>query len=247
MKRLLCAIVLLAALTPDRALAFSDYEVFGLAPLEGGGGGGRYFTTSPIDGYGCGVCHTGGIEPVVQIFGLPETGYVPGAAYDIVLTWLFSQIPHSLNLEIVNAAGQAAGTISVPTELEAADRCAVAPNDPAAHLIEEAAPRQILWMNACGSSRLRFRFVAPADPEITFAASIVRSDMSEKPEGDGVLEIRRVLSQSGSAPQSSSCSAPRSAASAAGLPAWLGVAALAFVLLALRVRKASRSLRKSRD
>ena len=197
---LLCVFV-----APRQARAFSDYELFGLPPLEGGGGGGRYFTASPVDGYGCGVCHRGGIEPIVQLRGLPESEYVPGTTYDVELTWFFPQAWHSLNLEIVNASGQAAGTISLSDNLEAADRCSEPANEPAAKLVDDAAPRRVLWMNACGSSRLRFRFLAPADLELTFAASVVRSDKSEKPEGDGALEIRRVLRRQGFAKSVATC------------------------------------------
>jgi MYXO-CTERM domain-containing protein len=205
-RNLLLCLLWLAALTaPQSAAAFSDYEVFGLAPLEGGGGGGRYFTTSPIDGYGCGVCHTGGIAPAVQLRGLPESEFVPGAAYDVELVWLFPQEPHSLTLEIVNTRGEAAGDIVLPAILEAADRCTdpEMPNEPAARLIEEALPRRLLWLSQCGASRLRFRFVAPQDLELTFAMSMVRADRSEKPEGDGVTEIRRVLRRQGFAKQES--------------------------------------------
>jgi hypothetical protein len=242
-KRLfgLCVLWLAVLAAPSNAAAFSDYELFALPPLEGGGGGGRYFTTSPLDGYGCGVCHMGGTKPVVQLRGLPEHEFVPGAAYDVELVWLSPQEPHSLNLEIVNTRGEAAGQIILPQILEPADRCSDVemPNEPAARLIEEALPRRILWLSQCGASRLRFRFVAPPDLEVTLALSMVRTDRSEKPEGDGVTEIRRVLRRQGFAKQDVSCGlnhpAPGHASGAA-----VGLMLLFGWVSALRVRRARR-------
>lgn len=212
MKRseLSAALLLLMALgSPKRALAFSDYELFGLAPHDVGGGGGRFFTASPADGYGCGVCHLGGIPPKVQLRGLPEKEFDPGVSYDVELVWLFPEFPHALNLEFVNALGQRAGTITLPdpATLQPEDLCdAKHGNEPATHLIEESAPRQVLWVDDCGARRVRFRFTTAADPQFTFAAGIVRTDASEKPDGDGVTEVRRVLYRRGSAPVESGCS-----------------------------------------
>jgi hypothetical protein len=204
MRRLRQAGVLLAAAfgSAGSASAFSDYELFALPTLEGGGGGGRYFTASPVDGYGCGVCHLGGVAPFVTVHGMPEQEYVPGTTYNVEVAWLYPQYPHALNLELVTPLGQAAGVLALPdaSTLEPADRCdAASGGAPAARLIAEGA-RQILSMDDCGSTRLRFLFTAPAEPELTFAASIVRTDKSEKPEGDGVLEIRRVLHPQGYQP-----------------------------------------------
>src|SRR5262245_23122316 len=43
----------------DDARAFSDPTIYGKYPSQKlGGGGGRYFTGSPADGYSCSVCHT---------------------------------------------------------------------------------------------------------------------------------------------------------------------------------------------
>ena len=201
-----------ALFAPARGRAFSDYELFSLPPLEGGGGGGRYFTGSTSDGYGCAVCHLGGVTPIVQLRGLPEREYVPGMVYDVEITWLFPQIKHALNLELVTPQGAAGGTITLPEEaaLLPDERCdAENGSRPAAVIIAESAPRQVLSLNACGAQRVRFRFTAPAEPQVMFAASIVRSDDSEKPEGDGVTELRRVLYRQGFAvSRSAACSVP---------------------------------------
>jgi len=218
-------------LAPARGRAFSDYELFSLPPLEGGGGGGRYFTGSTSDGYGCAVCHLGGITPIVLLRGLPEEEYVPGMAYDVELTWLFPQVKHALNLELVTPQGAAGGTITLPEEAALApdERCdAEHGNRAASVIIPESAPRQVLSVNACGAKRVRFRFTAPAEPQVMFAASIVRSDDSEKPEGDGVTELRRVLYRQGLA-------VSRSAAACSASTVSVGASELncASVLLAL--------------
>lgn len=222
---------------PLRAQAFSDYELFALPPLEGGGGQ-RFFTGSSSDGYNCGVCHRGGVAPNVQIRGLPEREYLAGATYDIELVWSAPDQPHALNLEFVTPQGRAAGTITLPepTSLQPADLCDAANGGgPAAQLIEESAPRQVLWLDDCGATRLRFRYTAPADPQLTFAASIVRTDKSEKPEGDGVLELRRNLHVPGYTAQqpSASCSVGAARAPSHSL---LGLLTLLLGLVSLRRR-----------
>jgi hypothetical protein len=253
MRRLCQVVVLLAAAfgSAGSVSAFSDYELFALPPLEGGGGGGRYFTASPVDGYGCGVCHLGGVEPFVTVHGLPEHEYVPGTTYNVEVAWLYPQFPHALNLELVNPLGQAAGLLALPdaSALEPADRCDPSLGAaPAAHLIAEGA-RQILSMDDCGSTRLRFLFTAPAEPELTFAASIVRTDKSEKPEGDGVLEIRRVLHPQGYQPDAVVGGNKCSVAAVVGNPP-PGVRSVSFVTLCLGLalcvrRRRAQALRPS--
>lgn len=73
-----------------KARAFSDPSLYGKYPSEQlGGGGGRYFTGSPADGYGCSVCHTAPVDyhwPLYQS-GLPVDGYIPGNPYTVRLQW----------------------------------------------------------------------------------------------------------------------------------------------------------------
>jgi MYXO-CTERM domain-containing protein len=68
----------------------------------------------------------------------------------------------------------------------------------------------VLWVDDCGAQRVRFRYVAPNVPQLMFAASLVRTDASEKPEGDGVTELRRELSLVGTAAPDDGCSVGRS-------------------------------------
>jgi MYXO-CTERM domain-containing protein len=177
MMRSAALVLLIATALPGAAHAFSDYEVFALPVLEGGGGG-RYFTGSSADGYTCGVCHLGGRQPNVELRGLPEREFVPGAVYDVEIIWQAFAVPHALNLEFVTPSGEAAGTIVLPdpNSLEPADRCdAVHENAVATQLIPESAPRQVLWVDDCGAQRVRFRYVAPNVPQLMFAASLVRT------------------------------------------------------------------------
>lgn len=84
----LCA----AALACGKAHAFSEPLYYSSDPA-GGGSGGRWFTGSPAEGYGCTVCHTGNAgQPAPTVYplhveGLPPAGYVPGAVYDLRLSW----------------------------------------------------------------------------------------------------------------------------------------------------------------
>lgn len=229
------ALTLALCLASGRAAAFSDYELFPADPLLSGGGG-RFFTGSPVDGFGCSVCHSGGLEPQVVFQGLPAGEYVPGTIYDVEVTWSDPQRPHALALEFVTALGQAAGQLTPLEPSDASERCAGdASGEPPTH-ISHVAGRTILTLDDCGASRLRFRFAAPADPSLVFAASVVRSDLSQTPEGDGTFELRQVLVRQGVTrpPSTSTCSsaAARPPSAARCTPAF--VALLGALALAVR-------------
>jgi len=191
------AIQTLAAVTAlglsSSAHAYSDQDRFALAS-EKGGGAGRYFTGSPADGFGCSVCHTGGTAPRVQVRGLPEN-FVPGTTYDLELSWDNPMLSHSLNLEFVTEQGAAAGTLALPAEtaIGAVERCDGKRDGEVATKLYAVGARQVLALADCGASLVRARWTAPQATEVTFAAAIVRSDSSAKPEGDGVAEISRTM------------------------------------------------------
>jgi hypothetical protein len=73
-----------------QAHAYSSSEAFAEPPGTGGGGG-RWFSGSPADGFSCGVCHLP--TPSLRRFplyvaGLPSgTGYALAAKQQIVLSW----------------------------------------------------------------------------------------------------------------------------------------------------------------
>jgi hypothetical protein len=201
MRPLLVALVVLAGLCAGtRARAFSDKERFP-ANVQEGGGGGRLFTGSPVDGYACNVCHEGGQEPNVVVYGLPIDGYVPGQTYDLEIAWNDPGAPYALHVEIVNQiTGRAAGQLSQvdPATLgDARGRCGSLPNEEPADYILEGLGRQVIGVEACGASNVRFRFTAPNLPQVVFTGSVVRSDSSASAEGDGVQNLGRVLKRVG--------------------------------------------------
>jgi hypothetical protein len=53
--------------------------------------------------------------------------------------------------------------------------------------------RQIVGVSNCGAQTLRFRFKAPDAESVAFAGAVVRTDASETQDGDGVLELKRIL------------------------------------------------------
>ncbi len=83
MLAVLCLGVLGSA---ESARAFTDPGSFYAKPVDGGGGG-RWFTGAPPDGYGCGVCHSGSRAEDLVVEGLPAQGYTPGETYRIRIAW----------------------------------------------------------------------------------------------------------------------------------------------------------------
>ena len=108
---------LVTALACSPAHAFSDPLSFA-DTVQLGGGGGRFFTGSPADGYGCDVCHSGGPSAKLQLVGLPLAGYQPGASYEIRVEWPVTLQNMGLALEITDAGGQAAGALRLPPSSE---------------------------------------------------------------------------------------------------------------------------------
>lgn len=79
---------------------------------EMGGGGGRYFTGSPRDGFTCGVCHQSERFFDIELQGFPEK-IKPGQTYDLRFTWEGEATRVHFNAEIVNAKGVSAGELVV--------------------------------------------------------------------------------------------------------------------------------------
>lgn len=126
-----------AAWSPSRASAFTEPRTYYDDAL-GGGGGGRWFTGSPAEGYACSVCHTGPGPESLTIEGLPEDGYVPGQTYEIHVAWpefaeraaeirAEGEEPASMGLvaELVAETGEASGRVRValPAEAEPGELC----------------------------------------------------------------------------------------------------------------------------
>src|SRR5688572_5967785 len=81
------AVLLVAMNASLSAHAFSSPEAYVEQPYTGGGGG-RWFSGSPAEGFGCSVCHSaapGQREFPLYVAGLPvDSGYSLAAAQQIV-------------------------------------------------------------------------------------------------------------------------------------------------------------------
>jgi hypothetical protein len=71
------------------ARAYSAAEAY-MEPAASGGGGGRWFSGSPADGFSCGVCHLpSGVRAFpLHVSGLPrDAGYALAAKQQVVMSW----------------------------------------------------------------------------------------------------------------------------------------------------------------
>jgi hypothetical protein len=182
---------------PAPASAFSDPLKFGLISIAGGGGG-RYFTGSPADGYTCKVCHEGGAEPKLTVLGLPLVGYHPGLRYEVTLSWPATVEKFSAAVEITDSHGKPAGSVRLPPddEVEAAEYCEPAEVGILAASISDAPNgRRVISLPDCGSRRLRFLWTAPPNDvgPVWFAGSSVWSDGEDDADHDGVTDFGRVI------------------------------------------------------
>lgn len=249
----LLLVPLMAATQVARAYSsFADYA----RSIEEGGGGGKFFTGTPADGYTCDVCHTGGAPAKLDVVGLPSAGYVPGQTYEIAFAWPMA--PHiALMVELTDDSGTTAGTPSlVPyAQWTEAEKCA---QDafPAADICRAGAAagccreldatrdacsfpgeRSMFWMLECGARAARFHWTAPLQPvDIWFSASIVSSSTGNDAAGDGVTLKRQLL-------RPASSSSPRVGAVGScqlqlgGSSSLLGAALMCLLVLGVRSRR----------
>jgi hypothetical protein len=240
-------LLVLVCACAGRARAFSDPLSFG-DDVKVGGGGGRYFTGSVGDGYGCNVCHSGGESPVLEVLGLPTHGYVPGGSYEISIAWPVNIEHVGLALEITDARGAAAGLIRLPPphEVPDAERCEPIADGVKAGVLHESPSRTVLQVPDCGARRVRFLWTVPAAaPELVlFSGGIVASDGQADVDHDGVTMFSRTLTRSGAPAVTvlhGSCSVrtgPRASSRQAG---WLFAVAL-LALSAARHLRAPRAM-----
>ncbi len=211
-----CLLVCSAAASD--AHAFSEPTLYGDEVVNGGGGG-RFFTGAPLDGFTCAVCHQGGTPPELTISGFPSR-FVPGTSYDIVLSWQHPESPHALNLEVVDSDGRAAGELLLPPEdeLQDDDRCILSEDEALRQLqasyLTEFGERTVVGVRGCGARRLHFSFTAPDTARVALTASVLRADGSDDPKGDGVRALRQVANRVGETarPVVGSCAAGRGGA-----------------------------------
>jgi len=230
---------------PARAHAYLDGRTFTDDAITGGGGG-RYFTGAPGDGYDCAVCHRGGAPLSLAVEGVPADGWQPGQRYDLSIA--FPEGPRNVSamLEIADEEGSAVGMLAALPEDDLADldRCRVGTS---AVVPVDVAGRTVVRVEPCGARRARVRWTAPSAPvtSVRLFASIVAADDSGEPGGDStgrVVQPLRAMSEPPfeggtlSARCSTSASSPRAASW------WLGGMAVA----ALATRARSRRRRMTR-
>jgi len=88
------------------------------APAQYGGGNGNRFTGSPGSHWNCGACHVADPKLSVEVTAdgrdLHGQGYAPGETYSLVVTLSDAAKASAFALEIVDANGEAAGTLALP-------------------------------------------------------------------------------------------------------------------------------------
>lgn len=215
------------AVAPSAAFAFSSSARFA-APVSGletgawGGGGGRWFTGSPGDGYACSVCH-GEREGAFTVDGIPDE-FEPGAAYVFEIAW-----PEGDNgavaLEVVDATGRPVGAITIEDDAAEA-RC---PADTPATQAWPVGEREVVLTEACGARYQRVRWTAPTTEIEAFVyAAGVLGNRSGDPTGDTTLTARFALRRVGApSPVAASAGCATSPFSSDG--AWLWVALVPWV------------------
>lgn len=211
--RAIGAVLLVTAWVVARASSAHAYSSFSdyIRPIQEGGGGGRLFSGTPADGYGCDVCHSGAEGAKLEVIGLPADGYVPGLSYEITLRWP-QDVPHvALMAELSDPRGQPLGTTAlVPyaswelgerceNDFPAADVCRVgSDNDGCCRDLEPdrdgcslPGTRNVLWVLDCASRFARMVWTAPpaASGDVWFSAEMVTSNLQNDALGDGVTEF----------------------------------------------------------
>jgi hypothetical protein len=185
----------LACTTAATAHAYQNPTRFG-DTVEEGGGGGRYFTGGPGDGFTCSVCHTKGTPAHLNISGLPEGNYLPGQQYTIMIEWAQELTHVALNAEVTNESGVTLGELTFlkPEEIAAEDQC-VGVAFPAALPMPVADGRTVVLAGECGATRARFHWTAPTGSASAawFSGSLVVSDEDGSVAGDSVTDFSRVI------------------------------------------------------
>jgi MYXO-CTERM domain-containing protein len=235
------------------ARAYSDPFLY-TEPVELGGGGGRWFTGSSADGYGCEVCHTGAPGVNLQIGGVPLDGFVPGSSYELSIAWPPTVEHLTMIAELADEARNGVGTIALPrgetrlpVELCTGELMGASPSD--VHVVEPG--RQLLSVIDCGARMVRFQWTAPApSPErVWLHVGFVAADHDATPAGDAVTMVKHPLPVAGQtlgtrvvAKSGCGVTQPGSPHGRVAAAAWLGLA----LLLVLRTRRVANASGASR-
>ena len=209
-----CAVAFTLSMA-NEAHAYSNFNDY-VRAIEMGGGGGRLFSGTPGDSYGCDVCHRGAEGAELRVIGLPTEGYVPGQAYEIAFQWPLAATDVALMAEVTDLAGGPAGAISLlpipawqPGEFcedgvnPAADVCRAGDVDASCCIYHMGmspdacafpGERSVLWVQDCRSDFARMVWTAPSVPmDVWFSTEMVTSDLQFDAVGDGATSLRMRL------------------------------------------------------
>lgn len=196
------ALALLPQLTP-RAHAYSDPSSYPL-PVREGGGGGRWFTGSAVDGFGCNVCHDASGDLQISVTGLPEaTGYTANHDYEVWVQWPRELEHLAMVLELVDDRGVRAGSLQLPRfEATTPDEHCTEPGAEkmsASSVIDAESGRQFATVIDCGSRAMRVLWTAPATTTGTvwLAGGLVGSNDDASTDGDVSVMLQRAIKPEG--------------------------------------------------
>jgi hypothetical protein len=241
------ALASFAAMAPAPVRAYSDGTDFDRPALEGGGGG-RHFTGSPVDGYTCAVCHGDAPTAPPRLEGLPAEGYAPGTAYELTAAWGPEARRDGLALEVTDARGEPVGTLALTGMGEVDELCrddGTGASPRAARLVTPAggdADRAVLVVDGCGAEAARVTWTAPMRSvgAVFVQASFVRGDGTGGPDGDATALLEVQVPPAQVAPEvralDGGC-ALASSSSASSWPGLRGVAALFGAVFVWRVAR----------
>lgn len=189
-------------INPGKLYAFHNPARFFEDAIEGGGGG-RFFTGSPADGYTCGECHIAAGSLPVSIRGLPTSGYVPGQTYKLTVAWPEQYENVAFNAEITDNAGRTLGLLADP------DPDSLLPDDlckeissPAAQVGPTMDGRSLVISGACEQRQGTFEWTAPTGQSAGpawFSGALVASDLNGDTAGDRVAVFSRIVPPQGGA------------------------------------------------
>jgi hypothetical protein len=186
---------------PGGARAFSDAATFAAPVLEAGGGG-RYYTGSLAEGYGCDTCHRGGTAPLVTVAGLPAR-YVPRATYELRVSWPRELEHAAAVLEVTDERGRGVGMLALPAPDAYLAEEVCEPQELeqlAAQLYAADRERTVAATPDCGASLLRMQWTAPAERvgAVWVAGSVVSVNHDGNFTGDGARSFVRTIPEFGS-------------------------------------------------
>jgi MYXO-CTERM domain-containing protein len=144
----------------------------------------------------CDTCHGGGEALTLELSGLPEAGWAPGATYMLDVAWSPSIEHAAILAELTDASGLAVGELSLPPQELLTDEEKCASGTRAAAAFEPDGDRMVMAIGDCGAHRLRIQWRAPDSAEVgtvSLHLASVRGDGEGDVDGDGPsLEVHPI-------------------------------------------------------